>query len=131
MTQGSANGARMSISTVLPDGQRVQFHIDTGDRGLSRLIAAQCAPPDPPHMSTGKGRALRLVLTDRTNCQTGSRADAVLHLSRDCPVQTFPSDIELEPIRLRLPLSRVALRVALEYVAGKSVGMGRPTAHPA
>ncbi len=56
-----------------------------------------------------------------------ARADAVVVLSRDCRVQTFPSDLSSEPIRLRFPFTSVAFRVAMEHVAHRLwTAAGRP-----
>lgn len=133
MTQLFARDRRMSIATVMPDGQPVHLHVATQGSHLRHLLAARLhgLPEHPPPASLP--RTLRLLLTEGTDTAhtaAGTGADAVLHLSRDCPVQTFPPDLGAEPIRLRLPLSRVALHVALEYVAGKSKGTGHSAAHP-
>lgn len=58
-----------------------------------------------------------------------AKPDAVVILSRDCAVQTFPGDLSAEPIRLRAPVTPVAFRVALEHVANR-LRTGRGAAHP-
>jgi hypothetical protein len=47
---------------------------------------------------------------------------AVALVSRHCREQVFPHDLRQAPIELRAPLSRLAVRVLLEFLATKEEG---------
>lgn len=117
----------MCVTTMGPLGRPVQMLIDAQDPKAKRQIAAQCRRLGRAlgHAADHPPWALRLLLTQGRPSHAPHGADAILHLSHDCAVQIFPADPARDPIRLRLPLTLLALRVAVDYVAGKRVGMGR------
>lgn len=77
----------------------------------------------------GRPSPCRILVTGAVPVLAETKADAVVVLSRDCRVQTFPSDLSSEPIRLRFPFTSVAFRVAMEHVAHR-LWTGRGAARP-
>ena len=75
-------------------------------------------------------RVRRVLVKGQASDDDIGAADAVVILSRECRVQTFPPDLSVEPIRLRSPVKSVAFRVAMEHVANRLGRRGRGAAHP-
>lgn len=68
--------------------------------------------------------ALRVLVTEDAGMEADTDADAVVLLTEACARQDFPTDLKGEPIRLRLPLSQLSLRVALEYALSRAAERG-------
>jgi hypothetical protein len=111
-------------------GEAVQLVLGTRDRRVGRQVLAAFQRYVGGLVAAEGQRALRVLVTEDAEQSAGIEADAVVLLSGDCRTQVFPSDLRCEPIRLRLPLSVVALRVALDYAAVKAGRPGCAAARP-
>ena len=98
----------------------VQLMLGTRDWALGGDVLRaylRCAMSLP----VAEGRpALRVLVTEDAGMEADTDADAVVLLTSGCARQHFPSDLKGEPILLRLPLSQLSLRVALEYALSRS-----------
>lgn len=108
---------------------------------ISRTIAGQGGIILDPR--TGIGAAAQVVVIDAEGCGgemavepyvsalRRNRPDVgVILLFHDCAEQIFPPRHTRAPLRLRAPLSAVALRTAFEYLFGNENGAPRIAERP-
>jgi len=108
-------------------GGAVQLLLGVRDLQLGGAVMRaylRCAATLP----RGNGPPLRVLVTEDAGMEADSDADAVVLLDTGCTRQDFPHDLRGEPIRLRLPLTQLSLRVALEYALSR--GEDRATRPP-
>lgn len=110
-----SGGGAVQLVLGMPEGQVAQ----QVRAAFRRCIGGMADPV--------RRRPVRVLVTEEEVPRQGW-ADAVVLLSEGCTRQVFPCDPRRDPIRLRLPLSVVALRVALDYAALKGGRPGRRAA---